>query len=289
MISVIIPTYNRSKMLVEAITSVINQVEVEKEIIVIDDNSTDDTEKVVRSMKGITYLKNSSNKGPGYSRNLGYKSANGDYIVFMDDDDYYTDHYFYRKALSIFEQNSNLGFVAGCAKYGYSDGKTKEHPLNIHGYIDGSTYLNNFHINWEKPDSTFSAVFKKTVLEDADFCNLQMMNDATIYMNALLYGDAYILKDYIGIYRIHNTNISKTISCYFIIDNLKEKEKILHRMPNLSRNWWYKQFKLTFVYYAITNPPIKEERELITWGIKHYNKSCKLLAYLFYRFGKTFV
>ena len=283
MISVIIPTYNRSVMLLEAIRSIQNQKNSDIEIIVIDDNSTDDTEKIVSKFPCVTYIKNSSNKGPGYSRNLGYRLSKGEYIVFMDDDDYYIDETFYQNAEHILEQNPQIGFVAGYAKYGYTNGIIKEHPLNLSGYIEGRTYLNNFHINWNKPDSTFTSVFRKTVLEAADFCNLQMMNDACIYMNALLYGDAYIMDGYIGIYRIHDTNISKTIGCDFIIDNLKEKEKVFFKMKSTPKSWWYKQFKLTFIYYAITCPSKDEMKKLIRWGIKHYNKSVKLLVYLLYR------
>lgn len=159
MISVIIPTYNRSAMLLEAIRSIQNQKNSDIEIIVIDDNSTDDTEKIVSKFPCVTYIKNSSNKGPGYSRNLGYRLSKGEYIVFMDDDDYYIDDTFYQNAVRILEQNPAVGFVAGFAKHGYTNGIIKEHPLNLSGYIGGRTYLNNFHINWNKPDSTFTSVY----------------------------------------------------------------------------------------------------------------------------------
>ena len=116
-----------------------------------------------------------------------------------------------------------------------------------------------------------------------------MMNDACIYMNALLYGDAYIMDGYIGVYRIHDTNISKTIGCDFIIDNLKEKEKVFFKMNSTPKYWWYKQFKLTFVYYVVTNPSKEKIKKLIQWGIKHHHRSYKLIIYLLYRYCKVFI
>lgn len=230
MISVIIPTYNRSAMLLEAVRSIQSQRNANAEIIVVDDNSSDDTGTVISKLKGITYIKNSTNKGPGYSRNIGYKLSKGEFVVFMDDDDYYIDEYFFQNALIILEEKPEVGFVSGYAKYGFANGTVREHPLNKNGYLNRTEYLNNFHYHWEKPDSTFTSIFRKSVLEAADFNNLKMMNDACIYMNALLYGDAYILNYFIGIYRVHDTNISKTIDCDFIIDNLKEKERVFYKM-----------------------------------------------------------
>lgn len=88
LISVIIPTYNRSSYVVKAITSVISQSYKNTEIIVIDDNSNDDTENIVKNIDHpILYVKQKENKGGSAARNVGIEIANGDYIAFLDDDD----------------------------------------------------------------------------------------------------------------------------------------------------------------------------------------------------------
>ena len=89
--SIILPTYNRSKMLKKAISSVLAQDFKNWELIVVDDASTDDTTAVVKSFLSnkITYLKNFENAHKGASRNNGIKIAKGKFITFLDDDDYY--------------------------------------------------------------------------------------------------------------------------------------------------------------------------------------------------------
>ena len=95
-VSVIIPTHNRSEMLVNAINSAFAQRDVDVDVIVVDDASTDSTAKVMASYEGVTYLRNLNSLGPGKTRQKGYLAAKGEYIVFLDDDDYYTDFFFYR-------------------------------------------------------------------------------------------------------------------------------------------------------------------------------------------------
>jgi len=86
MISVIIPVYNRGAYLKKALDSVISQKDVELEIIVIDDNSTEDLHSIVDGYDCI-YHKNHINKGAQYSRNLGVYLSTNPYIAFLDSDD----------------------------------------------------------------------------------------------------------------------------------------------------------------------------------------------------------
>lgn len=88
-VSVIIPTYNRSVSLARSIRSVLNQTCADFELIVIDDASTDDTEKEVRKLsdKRIRIIKHSENLGGSAARNTGINNANGRYVAFLDSDD----------------------------------------------------------------------------------------------------------------------------------------------------------------------------------------------------------
>lgn len=88
-ISVVIPTYNRANLVGRAIQSVLNQTYQDFEIIVIDDASTDDTDKIMILVndKRIKYIKNKKNIGGSESRNIGIKNAKGKYIAFLDSDD----------------------------------------------------------------------------------------------------------------------------------------------------------------------------------------------------------
>jgi glycosyltransferase involved in cell wall biosynthesis len=87
-VSVIIPTYNREKYIVDTINSVLNQTFSDYEIIVVDDGSTDGTERVIREQfpDKISYL-SKPNGGPASARNMGMRIATGEYIAFLDSDD----------------------------------------------------------------------------------------------------------------------------------------------------------------------------------------------------------
>ena len=97
LVSVIIPTYKRSDFLDRAINSVLEQSYSKIEIIVVDDNNpdTDDrvcTEKRMQkylSNQCIKYIQHEENKNGSAERNTGIRAAQGDYITFLDDDDYY--------------------------------------------------------------------------------------------------------------------------------------------------------------------------------------------------------
>ena len=91
LVSVIIPTFKRIKKLHQAIESVLNQTYSSFEILVINDDKSDDIHvlKVIDSFKDnrIKFFKNSRIKGANGARNTGILHAKGEYIAFLDDDD----------------------------------------------------------------------------------------------------------------------------------------------------------------------------------------------------------
>lgn len=89
-ISIIVPIYNAEKYIEKCLTSLVNQTKKELEFILINDGSTDNTEKVIKRFddKRIKYFKN-ENQGIGKTRNFGLSQATSKYIMFCDSDDYY--------------------------------------------------------------------------------------------------------------------------------------------------------------------------------------------------------
>ena len=90
-VSVIIPAYNAEKYITYAIKTVINQTHPDIEIIVIDDGSTDDTAEVLKPYMDRIIYHYQNNQGVTYTRNTGIDLATGEYIAFLDHDDYYLD------------------------------------------------------------------------------------------------------------------------------------------------------------------------------------------------------
>lgn len=95
--SVIMPVYNSSERVVKSINSIIEQTYGNWELIIIDDGSTDDSLKICKEYEtkdARIKVLHQKNKGPGIARNLGIANSNGQYIAFLDSDDYYEKDYF---------------------------------------------------------------------------------------------------------------------------------------------------------------------------------------------------
>jgi glycosyltransferase involved in cell wall biosynthesis len=86
-VSVIIPTYNRGRVIKEAIDSVLAQDYTEFELIVVDDGSTDHTSDVLDSYRNVIKVLSQKNKGVSAARNRGIAEASGKFIAFLDSDD----------------------------------------------------------------------------------------------------------------------------------------------------------------------------------------------------------
>jgi len=87
-VSVIIPTYNRAWSLHEAVQSVLTQTYTDYEIIVVDDGSTDETAKLLRSYDSVTAIRQPC-QGVSAARNRGVRAAQGELLAFLDSDDFW--------------------------------------------------------------------------------------------------------------------------------------------------------------------------------------------------------
>ena len=106
-ISVVIPAYNAAKFLHETIASVLAQTYPPSEVIVVDDGSTDCTMDVVRAFGGKVILIEQDNKGTAAARNRGIREARGEYIAFIDHDDFWLPQKLERQIEFLTKQNYN--------------------------------------------------------------------------------------------------------------------------------------------------------------------------------------
>ena len=95
-ISIIVSAYNTEKYIEKCILSLLNQKYENIEIIIINDNSKDKTWDVIKNIakdnNKIVAINNKENHGLSYNRNMGLKKSTGDYIGFIDSDDYISDN-----------------------------------------------------------------------------------------------------------------------------------------------------------------------------------------------------
>ena len=220
-VSVIIPMHNSSKFIVECINSVINQTYKNLEIILIDDKSTDTTIKKVNRIKDkrIKLIKLKNNVGAALARNKGIEEATGDYICFLDSDDYWRLNKIERQVRFI----EDKAFVYG----GYQYLKyNKTHIAKVPKSLTYEELLKN------------SAIFTSTVM-----LNMKYLTKEDIYMPNIRIGQdygcwykilkkvkiAYGIQDVLSVYRVGNKSLSSN------------KFKAMKRTWNL-----YKMEKLPF-------------------------------------------
>ena len=134
-VSVVIPTYNRSALVQQAIDSVLTQSYNSYEVIVVDDGSTDGTEEDLRDRYGskIRYVWQ-ENEGESSARNRGIELARGEYIAFLDSDDMWKPTKIEKQVQVLDGVESDVGFVFSSALVVDRDGNVKE--PQIVGRID---------------------------------------------------------------------------------------------------------------------------------------------------------
>lgn len=147
MISVIIPAYNVGKYIEECIFSLVNQTYKDIEIIIVDDGSTDNTREIIRGFEiEYPYIKcyDQVNSGVSVARNFGLQKATGDYIIFVDPDDYLDEKMLEHMYEKMMENNSDIVI---CGHNIFYEENPNEYIKNIYNIDDTKTYNNIETIN----------------------------------------------------------------------------------------------------------------------------------------------
>ncbi len=150
-VSIVIPTLNRAHLVTRAIKSVLNQTYQFFEIIVVDDGSMDETEKVVQRIgnKRIKYIKHQKTMGPGAARNTGIDVSYGDYIAFLDSDDEWLPTKL-EKQINLFKKSTfNTGLIyCGVAHIDQINRNVKEKWIpKYRGYLFEKSLSSNFIVS----------------------------------------------------------------------------------------------------------------------------------------------
>lgn len=218
-ISVIIPVYNVEKYLKQCLDSVINQTLTDIEIICINDNSNDDSlnilEKYAKKDNRIFIISNEKNMGGGFSRNEGLKIANGEYISFIDADDWV------EKEMLEFTYDEaklkNLDLVLFLAKN--FDDNTKE--IYENNYYNFKCFNNSFDNRvfhpYEAKDFIFTIavspwlkLYKKDLIDrsNAKFPQERVMHDNPFFYHIFLNADRIeLIRKYFYYRRRHNESL----------------------------------------------------------------------------------
>lgn len=174
-LSIIIPIYNVEKYVLECIQSVVNQLKDNMEVILIDDGSTDDSSKLIQpyvnSDKYIYYYRQ-DNKGLSAARNKGIELARGEYLFFLDSDDYIAQDTF---DIMLAEAKKNKVDLVFANHVLFNEGeKTIDYTSHYNIFIYEKDYLLNELLK-TGTESDFKYVIccnkmmKKTLLENCMF------------------------------------------------------------------------------------------------------------------------
>ncbi len=147
--SIILPTYNRAYRIEKAIQSVLHQTHQNWELIIIDDASTDHTFEIVSRFSDdrIRYLRNEQNQERCISRNIGIEESKGEYICFLDSDDYHLPNHLSLLHDFIVRNNFPQAFIFTNAWDETETGiRTERNCPNLNDF-DYYTYLLRYTVN----------------------------------------------------------------------------------------------------------------------------------------------
>ena len=130
LISVVIPTYNRSSILYNTIKNVFNQTWENIQLIIVDDFSSDHTRKTILSINDsrIIYKRTERKLGCTRARLIGVRFSEGEFIAFLDDDDEWDDDYL-NGQIQVFKKNPSLDLVICNYEVKNINGKKRTHNM----------------------------------------------------------------------------------------------------------------------------------------------------------------
>lgn len=210
-VSVIMPTYNRTREIRESILSVLNQTFKDLELIVVNDGGTDEVKNIIDSFNSssIKYYKIKTNKGLSGALNEGLNRANGRYIAYLDDDDiYYPNHI--ETLVDLIEKNPDFDCVYSHAWWCYGESVEDtfvEHYRNLNyrpekfdrAVLGESNYISTLNILHSKRCLTKAGLFNE---------DLGKLMDWDLWMRLSKFFNFHQIDAVTGEYRWKQNNMS---------------------------------------------------------------------------------
>ena len=258
-ISIILPVYNGEKYIKNAIESVLGQTLTDFELIIINDGSTDSTLSLINRFKDKRIkIITQENLGPGASRNNALKIAEGDYIMFLDADDWFTTDAFETAYAEITKYDADLTFFQ---MINYDDTTQKTYPNDWFELkqFDESFEKRTFHPS-ETPGSIFdlsvgvcqkiySHEFLKRI--NAKFPEGIFFEDMPFFYYVYLKAERIsIIKEHLYFRRKHDESITHVVDAKFL-DTVAAGQKLI---DIFIENEWYDMYLYDLLAYKINGP-----------------------------------
>lgn len=203
MVSVVMPNYNGGKFIADSINSVLNQTFSNIELIIVDDNSTDNSLKIIQTFneKRIKIICLSVNKGVSNARNIGINHSKGKFISFIDSDDYWIESKLETQLNFLSQHNLNLT---------YSSVNIIDINNNFKKTFTTKTTFSSFELLKFNYVPTVSLIFKKDILGNIKFQPIKHEDYLFILelsKNPQTKGKGYLPS--LVNYRVHNNSLTK--------------------------------------------------------------------------------
>lgn len=255
LVSIMIPTYNQSRYIAQAVESALNQDYGNIEIIVSDDSVNDDTKNVLEkylNFKNFTYSKNEKNIGRVKNyRKLLYDLSKGEYVIMLDGDDFFIDKKHISKAVSFFNTDEKIVVVgAGINVFYEKDNFNKEQKITETTYIfEGKDIFTapQFLANHQ------TSIYKRKLACELDFYRHPSMGcDSESLFRLYLHGKIVYLSSISTTWRVHEQNTTFVRDIKLQIKELDFIDSIaVEALPFLNSDILSKWRK--FMYRAMSN------------------------------------
>ena len=238
-VSIIMPVYNAEKYLSEAIESVLKQTYTDFELLLINDMSEDNSKEICREYSKkddrIVLLENNSeNHGPGPTRNIGLNHAKGEYIYFMDADDWIDQRLLQCAVNRIQETNADI--VQFGVIYEQGNGKkSQQYYWKGKDFLTKEEIKRNFFIFWkENRNSLWIHLFRREIVKKIRFENIINGEDVSFIMDALCKAEtvAYIAEVF-----YHYRYVKGSTSHRWIQNTIEIREIIWNHQKNFLKSF----------------------------------------------------
>ena len=203
LVSIIMPSYNTGKFILETINSVLAQTYQNWELIIVDDCSTDDTDDVVKPFlvdERIKYFKNEVNSGAAISRNRALREATGKWIAFLDSDDLWVPDKL-EKQVAFMEDNGYHFSYANYCEIGENSnllGVTVTGPKKI-------SKRGMFNYCWP---GCLTVMYDRDYIGLVQIKDIKKNNDYAIWLKVCKKANCYLLNETLASYRRRAGSIS---------------------------------------------------------------------------------
>ena len=273
LISVIIPTYNRSEYICDAVDSVLAQTYGNIEIIIIDDGSTDNTEELLRRYGSKVKYIRQDNAGPSAARNNGIRNARGDLLAFLDSDDIWLSEKLERQ-IQLMEQSGGIGLV-GCGSITIdSSGRAIARPVIRRNYTSKRRFVNELMVHNIVCGGVSGSLIRRECFDKLGlFCeDLWIGEDRDMWIRIANHYHMRFVEQPLIKLRSHGANLNKNIARMkmdgkkVVVRNIKRRNLILRRKAHSYRHldiaWEYldagnRKLALMYMLKSIAIYPLK--------------------------------